>query len=274
MEDKCFPHELVSCTRRYGATAFGGAPIQVRWLGEGLDPSEPLKWWMSSGDHMPEHVVRQLTARFPDTSLHVFYGLTEVGGRFCSLPASQRTTLAGSVGVPIRGMSFSVRDDNGRVLPPGVSGEVFASGEYLMTGYLQDNACPPPGPHGFATGDLGHHDGDGNLQLLGRADDVFKVAGQKVSGHRIAAALMETGLFDDAAVVPIDDEKLGTVPGACVVPRTNPLEKGPLLQALRKRLPPNAMPRKFFSLESIPRTGSGKVKMAGLQALLETASTL
>ncbi|MEJ2130778.1 MAG: fatty acid--CoA ligase family protein, partial [Gammaproteobacteria bacterium] len=274
VEDKCFPRELVRCAQTYDATAFGGAPIQVRWLGEGLDPKKPLRWWMSSGDHMPGQVIEQLTTRFPKTSLHVVYGLSEVGGRFCTLPPERCTTFAGSVGAPIRGMSLSVRDDTGRELGCGESGEVYASGEYLMTGYLGEDACSPPGPHGFATGDVGHRDAEGNLWLLGRADDVFKVAGQKVSGHSIAAALMETGLFEDAAVVPIDDDMLGTVPGACIVPRTNPIEKSQLLQALRKRLPPNAMPRKFFNVPRIPRTGSGKVKATELRAQLENTPAL
>lgn len=274
VEDKCFPQELVRCAGEHGATAFGGAPIQLRWLGEGMDPANPLRWWMSSGDHMPAQVVQQLTARFPDTSLHVFYGLTEVGGRFCSLTASKCSALAGSVGVPIGGMSLSVRDEHGHVLPRGVQGEVFANGEYLMSGYLGENGCMAPGPHGFPTGDVGHQDEDGNLWLLGRTDDVFKVAGQKVSGHIIAAALMETGLFDDVAVIPVEDEKLGAVPGACIVPRANPLEKSKLLRELRKRLPPNAIPRKFFGFDRIPRTGSGKVKLTRIQALLENATPL
>ena len=125
------------------------------------------------------------------------------------------------------------------------------------------------GRYGLNTGDIGHKDIDGWLYLTGRSDDVFKCGGRKVSTVEVSTALMETGMFADAAVVPWDAPGVGLVPHACVVmkPRVA-FHKGNIMRVLRKQLPAHCVPRKFTEMEQIPRTGSGKVRRGLLKELL------
>ena len=123
----------------------------------------------------------------------------------------------------------------------------------------------------YDTSDGAFMDKDGNIRLVGRVDDVIKVA-----GHRLSTAEMENALDDDeyvneAAVVPVPDKIRGEVPVAFVV-----LEKGKpsdelkknLIQDVRKRIGPIATLKEIYFVEDLPKTRSGKIMRRILKGLL------
>jgi len=259
------------------ATALGGAPVQFRWLAEASGAERDylerhFRFAFSSGDHLPDEVSRQLRERYPRLRLFTAYGLTELGGRYCILRPEETPDHPGSVGRPIPGLAVRIVDsDTGALLPPGEEGEVVASGRLMADGYLNDpeETAAAFRAGSFFTGDLGHLDNDGFLQVTGRASDVFKVNGKKVSALTVAAALMSSGRFADAAVIGKEVPVFGTVPIACCVLRPGTqFEKGPVLRHLREHLPNSHIPHEFVLLDAIPRTGSGKVKRAELRTLI------
>jgi acyl-coenzyme A synthetase/AMP-(fatty) acid ligase len=141
----------------------------------------------------------------------------------------------------------------------------------LFSGYIAD----PKGTAdaflngGFRTGDVGRTTDMGNLQLSGRNDDVFKVAGKKVSCLQIASALQATNKFQDVAVLPRPYPRIGLAPHAVVVMKAGaPLAPGHVLRELRATLPANHLPRGFSRVAFIPRTGSGKIDRRRLTELL------
>jgi len=273
MERRMLPANFADALADSGATCFGGSPIQNLWIARGEQDLAPgFKWTMSSGDRLPVATIRLLRERYPDAGVHTFYGLTEVAGRFCALPPALVDERAGSVGLPIAGLQATVRDEQGAELPPGEQGEIHASGEYLLRGYLgrPDATAAALTPHGFRTGDVGYKDADGFLYHLGRNDDVFKCGGMKVSALLIRDALVELGCFDDVAVVPREDPALGNLPVACVVFKHGAERpRGEILRALRGTLPANHVPKALYRLDAIPRTGSGKVSKPALAAILD-----
>jgi long-chain acyl-CoA synthetase len=274
-EVRLFKGDLHKAIRGANATCFGGAPLQAQWIAEACKTDRlPLRWIMSSGDHLRASVIEDLRAALPDTAVYTFYGLTETGGRLCMLPAEALPEAAGAVGKPVEGMAITIRDENGNPVPDGETGEVYATGDYLFDGYIGDLAETVAALtlQGLRTGDLGAIGPDGWLRLTGRADDVFKCAGQKVSAIPIADALMALGLFDDVAVVPRDHPAAGTVPWVAYVPKSKAsVEPRAVGAALRGLLPANHMPQGFVELPAIPRTGSGKVRRIALKELVENA---
>lgn len=273
-ERKLIQADLVDRLIECNADAFGGAPVQARWIAQsGERIGSRLRWLMSSGDHLPTAVISELRAALPDLAIHTVYGLTELAGRFCALPPQQLDALAGSVGKAIAGFNVSIVTADGRRAVAGEDGEVWAGGAFVFTGYLNapdiNRRCL--GPLGFNTGDIGHKDEDGWLYLTGRSDDVFKSAGLKVSTVEVAAALMDIGMFSDVAVVPWDAPGLGLVPHACVVMKPEiGFQKGRVIRALRDRLPAHCIPRHYLEMGEIPRTGSGKVRRGVLKELLKS----
>lgn len=256
-----------------GCTGFGGAPAHlVRVVGP-LEEPRPhrLRFWVSSGDHLPVTVVEKLAMVLPGVSLFNMYGLTEVSGRLCILPPTEIERRSGSVGRPIADMSVVVRRPDGAPAEQGESGELFVSGSLLMQGYLGEPEITAAalGEHGFRTGDFGRVDADGYVWVEGRKDDIIKRGGEKVSITQVQQALQGLGRFADVAVIAAPDDFLGHVPVAFVVPLdAQAFKPSRVLRDLRGVLPPAALPGRLIAAAAIPRTGSGKAIRSQLQAML------
>jgi acyl-CoA synthetase (AMP-forming)/AMP-acid ligase II len=284
LENKLFLADLPRTMVRLGATAFGGAPVQLRWIAETLkglaESGQPvdstLRLVMSSGDHLPVEVIDLLRRVVPAAGIYTVYGLTELGGRFCILDAADVAQHAGSVGKPIRGLGVRIVDfDEGREVGPGVEGEVVAFGELLCAGYYgdPDRTAALFSEWGLRTGDIGFLDTDGFLHLTGRSDDVFKVNGQKVAANVINGAMMRLEPFADCAAVAMETPMFGTVPVMAYALKPGAVfNKGETLRALRGMLPQNHIPHRFVEVGRIPRTGSGKVERHTLRRMLGEAS--
>ena len=274
-----FGQSLLGHMEALGCTGFGGAPAHLVRVVEPMDePVHPegLRFWVSSGDHLPLSTIDKMRAVLPGVALYNMYGLTEVSGRLCVLPPSELDRRRGSVGRPLPGMTVTVRRPDGVPAPPGEVGEIFVAGDLVMQGYLDEPQMTAEvlTQHGLRTGDFGHQDADGFVWLAGRQDDIFKRGGEKVSAVSVQQAVMSLGLFHDVAVIAADDEILGKVPVAFVVPREPEVFKATrVLRHLRGVLQPAWLPSRIVALDEIPRTGSGKPIRADLLARLESVGT-
>ncbi len=74
----------------------------------------------------------------------------------------------------------------------------------------------------FETGDLGRWDEEGQLHVLGRADDVIVTGGENVHPLQVEAALEEIPEIAAAAVFPLPDEEWGQIVAAALVPGRRP----------------------------------------------------
>jgi len=247
-----------------GCTGFGGAPAHLVRVVEPLDepwPTGAPRFWVSSGDHLPLDVIDRARRVLPGLLLFNMYGLTEVSGRLCVLSPDELDQRRGSVGRPLGEMAVTVRGPDGEPLPDGEVGELYVAGPLVMQEYLDDPDVTAASltPHGFRTGDFGRRDTDGFIWVEGRHDDIIKRGGEKVSLMHIQDALRTLGLFADVAVLAADDELLGRVPVAFVVP-SDPatFERAGVMRALRRALPATSLPSRVVALAEIPRTGSGK----------------
>jgi O-succinylbenzoic acid--CoA ligase len=278
IENKLFPKDLCSAFFASGANCFGGAPIQLRWLAEFLENgSHPLKFLMSSGDNLLENTAESIVRKAPGVVVHSAYGLTEIGGRGCINRFDSNSTSFRGVGKPIAGLGITIYDEGLQPVARGELGQVFYSGEYLLQGFLdpvqgQKSIYPD---RGYATGDIGFLDEQGCLYLQGRIDDVFKVSGQKVSSMKIQSAIMELKEIADCAVVAEPDPVIGNIPVAAIQFKPGEdLRKADIIGGLRQKLEVNHIPKKFYRCDSIPRTGSGKVKRGDLIASLRGMNSM
>lgn len=260
--------DLVDRVRAHAPTGFGGAPLQAKWLADGLLGIHSLRWLMTSGDDLPASSREAIARNLPGTSLHVFYGLTEVAGRLTSLHPDDRPDQQGSVGRAIDCLSVEVLDDMGLPVAHGQFGEVHVSGHTMMLGYVGAQESAQKGGR-FPTGDIGWLDSSGYLYLAGRSDDVFKVSGNKVSGLAVRETLLRTGLVADAFVIPVRQRSGLIVSGALVVPRDGlSFELSSLRAAARANFDTHALPREYIVVEAVPRTGSGKPNRRAIDQLL------
>jgi acyl-CoA synthetase (AMP-forming)/AMP-acid ligase II len=256
-----------------GCTGFGGAPAHLVRVVEPMEEprAHALRFWVSSGDHLPLPVIEKFRRVLPSVSLFNMYGLTEVSGRLCVLPPAELDVKAGSVGRPIGDMRVAARRGDFTQAAPGEQGELYVTGSLLMQGYLDepDITAQTLTPHGLKTGDFGKVDEDGFVWIAGRKDDIIKRGGEKVSIIHVQEALQGLGRFADVAVVAAPDDILGHVPVAFVVPlEPDGFKASRLLRELRGVLPSTSLPSRVIAVEQIPRTGSGKAIRAELHKLL------
>jgi len=256
--DFLFGSNILNLIEKHGCTGFGGVPVHFLRLISSTSFPDKLRFLMNSGDHLPLSVLKKLRKTAPSVKIYCAYGLTEAAGRLCILDADKLGKKMGSVGLPIDGMSVTIRSDKGEKLEHGESGEVYIKGRCLMRGYINNQEID--NSYGFATGDIGHLDKEGYLFLEGRRDDIFKVAGEKVSTKIIEDAVSTFEDFIDFNVSPVYEENAGNVPYLYYVMKKDiKFNRLKLLRHLKKRLPPLFMPVRFVERDVIKRTGSGKV---------------
>ena len=109
---------------------------------------------------------------------------------------------------------------------------------------------------------------DGCLFNMGRKDFQVKIRGHRVEVAEVEAALIKLGVFKEAVVVALQDQRgdhqlvAYLVPVGKLVPTTKSLRS-----ALSKKLPDYMLPSTFVMLEDIPLNPNGKVDRRALLAL-------
>lgn len=169
-------------------------------------------------------------------------------------------------GTPVPGSRVDIDGTTGRIL---LSGPTVADGYRNVDPDVQRDAFPEPGV--FRTGDLGHVT-DGVLRVSGRADGAVNSGGLKILPEEVEAALQQTGLT--ACVVGVPDEEWGQIVVAAVEDPTAP-ELSEVTDVVRRTLhdagtESHLIPRRTFTVGTLPLTGPGKLDRRGVAALLET----
>jgi len=128
---------------------------------------------------------------------------------------------------------------------------------------FQDNYYP---------GDYAIKDSDGYFWLLGRADDILKVAGHRIGTAELENSLVSHGDIAEAAVCGIPDEIKGEVIAAFVVLKQNAKKSGSrlrteLIETVRNGIGPIATPQQIYFVTKLPKTRSGKIMRRVLKAI-------
>ena len=127
-------------------------------------------------------------------------------------------------------------------------------------------------PNIYYTGDYAVKDPDGYFWLLGRADEVLKVAGHRIGTVELESALVSHPAVSEAAVMGKEDAVKGEVPVAFVVLRGGftPSEelRADLVKQIRTTIGPIATPDAIIFANKLPKTRSGKIMRRLLRAVL------
>lgn len=269
-----YPHHVLERMVKERVTGFNGVPstyalLMARVQFEDYDLSA-LRYVTQAGGAMAPAVVERLSTRLPGVQIFVMYGQTEATARLSYLPPAMLSAKLGSAGIPIPGVRLEIRGDAGEALPPGAVGEIYAHGANIMQGYWRDaQASAAVLTDGWLkTGDLGYLDKDGYLFIKGRRSDMIKSGAHRINPNDIEEAISEIDGVAEVAVVGVEDEILGQVIKAVVVPgpgRT--LDVRTIKAHCRERLAAYKIPKYIEFAHQLPRTASGKVKRFELAAM-------
>jgi len=265
--DRFIPRSVLQLIEKEKVSCLVAVPSQYRVLAKEPADFDASSLWLciAGAERLPEHVAQDFQQRFGHPVVQG-YGATEISPVVSlNLPETNRF---GSVGKPLPGLRVTIRDDNDALLPATQVGEVCVEGPGVMLGYNDPEATARKIRNGVLhTGDKGFFDPDGYLHLVGRADDLVKVSGEKVYPAEVETALEEVPGVDEAAVIAIPDEKHGARLHAFVQLKPGTaMNDSELRTAVRGSLEPYKIPRSFAIIEALPRTPTGKTDKKALAA--------
>ena len=269
-----FPRTVLETLAAEGCTGFAGVPLTFEMIRRQVDVSTigfpQLRYLTQAGGAMAQDTIAWARAAFRPAQLFVMYGQTEATARLSYLPPERADDKAGSIGIPIPGVELRVMGEQGTEAPPGEVGELVARGDNVTAGYLdepeQTAAILRDG--WLWTGDLAERDADGFFYHRGRAKEVLKIGGHRVSPIEIEQVLARHPDVREAAVFGVKDALMGEVAAAVVVPRSGAAPgEADLLRFCRERLPAYEVPVRVVLAESLPRNESGKLLRQELAAL-------
>jgi len=267
--------------RQTEATLFAAVPGVYRQILK-YAPDGPinlgaLRHGLMAGETPPPDLFEAWQNR-TGTPLLEALGMSEISTYISTAPDMVRKP--GSAGKPQRGRRIAILPVEGGTepLPAGDEGllAVHRSDKGLMLGYWNrvDEETEVYRDDWFIGGDLAVMDNDGYITHAGRANDVMKALGYRVSPFEVEAGLRDHPDIQDVACAEIAVRKDVSVIGVFVVPQpdTSPTSES-ILKFAEQNLADYKRPREAIFVESLPRTGNGKVKRSALASIYATQKT-
>lgn len=247
------------------ATNFGGVPYTYSMLEklhfDRMDlPS--LRFVSQAGGRLGEHLHEAfgIICERKGIEFYVMYGQSEATARMSWLPPAQALSKVGSIGVPIPGGSFELRDAEGNILEgSGVEGELVYRGENVSLGYAENRSDLSKGDENSGilyTGDMAQRDEDGHYYIVGRKKRFLKMFGNRVNLDEMERLFLSRKY--ELACVGEDDHMVVFATGG-------DLDELKRLMASETKLYPKAFDMRH--IDELPRTESGKVDYARLGEL-------
>lgn len=291
------PDRWWSILHRYGVTVFYTTPTAIRMLmkfpeeyvkkydlstvriahsvGEPINP-EAFKWYYRNIGR--EDIVASSTWWMTETGQMLTGHYPGLGKIFPLKP--------GTNGYPLPGVTMEVLDDDGNVCPPGTRGYLAITSPWpgmLMTLYKNPERYIDvywsrfKGKMYFYTGDFAVKDQDEYIWVLGRADDVLKVAGHRIGTAEIESAMIKHSAVAESACIGKEDPVKGQTPFIFTVLKQQFSPSPKLADELRMHLrttigPLVASDSTVVFVDSVPKTRSGKIMRRLLKAIVAGAT--
>ena len=264
------PH-LLAVLDQARVTTFCAPPTVWRMLVQADLSAHPvhLTEAVAAGEPLNPEVIERVQAAW-GVAIRDGYGQTETTLQIANTPG--QVVAPGSMGRPLPGYDVRLVDHDGMAVEEGEIALVLDPAPLgLMQGYLQeDGTLRAPEGGLYRTGDVAMRNADGTLTYVGRADDVFKSSGYRISPFELESVLIEHEAVAEAAVVPSPDPTRTALPKAFVL-----LAEGfapdaatarSIFEHLRSRLAPYKRIKRLEFAE-LPKTISGKIRRVELRRL-------
>ena len=219
---------------------------------------------------------KEITSLLPNVQIYNTWGSSESGGAiFCDVcDVVKNEAYIGALGKPLAGkVQVKILDPEGNTIESDAlhPGRMTLKGEMQMAGYWNNSqATSETLKDGWLlTGDMAYLQ-DGYVFMLGRADDIINVGGEKVSPIEVENIAGQYEFIKECACIGAEDEKgvLGQVPVLFVVTKSGYSEND-FVKFLSEKMERYKLPQKFVTLLELPRNRMQKIDRRALREILE-----
>jgi amino acid adenylation domain-containing protein len=255
--------------------AFMPTPLAEAAMNETWPDALALRALLTGGDKLKRPAPKD----FP-CPLFNHYGPTEnTVVTTATAVATDGSDATPTIGRPIANTQTYVLDQNRRMVPIGLAGELYIGGESLARGYVRrpeltaekfvlEPYMRRTGARLYRSGDLVRWTERGELEFLGRLDGQVKIRGCRIEPGEIEAALQRHPAVRECVVQVRPNLRGEQQLIGYVLRRTGATRNGPadLIEFLRGQLPGFMVPAAIICLEAWPLTANGKIDRAALPA--------
>ncbi len=302
------PDRWAQIIEKYGVTIFYTAPTAIRMFKKmGV---EIIKKY----DFKTLRIIGSVGEPIDDSAWHWYF--EKIGKGECPLVDTWWQTETGGIlisslpgvgpfkpsftGRPFPGLRFDILDDNGKSVKTGKEGNlvllspfspsllrgIYKNSKKYKETYWSQYPSESSGQVGgiYFTSDTAYKDKNGLIRIVGRADDVIKVAGHRITTGEMEEVINRCPEIAECAVVGVYDEIKGQVPVVFAdvkrvsaqggpafgwerdVEKINKIKENVIVQ-IRKEIGPIALPKHVFIVDGLPKTRSGKIMRRILRKL-------
>ena len=191
----------------------------------------------------------------------------------CLLAAHEFPDKLHTVGRPAPGSELKVLNDEDQEVPPGTAGNLVGRGPAMMSGYKNQPGKtqegywtdPATGDVWQRMGDIGRVDGDGFVELVGRAKDMIISGGFNIYPVDLEAELVKEEGVIEAAVIGVPSRRWGETPVGFVTLCAEARDVATIRDAVNARLGKTQRLAQLHEIEEMPRSHIGKLLKTDLR---------
>lgn len=220
---------------------------------------------LGGGERTPISLLNELAEK--GLYMQQGFGQTE-NSAMMILPKNDIIRKEGSIGLPGFFTEIWIQDMNGNKIPPGVIGEIVATGPTVMSGYwnLPEKTKETIVDGVLHTGDLGYMDEDGYFYIVDRAKDMYRSGGENVYPAQIEKILIDHPKIENVTIIGVPDDKWGEVGKAFIVcKKGESITKEEAHEYLSGKIAKYKFPAHVEMIDDLPMTATGKIRKSELK---------
>ena len=189
------------------------------------------------------------------------YGLTETSPVLTNNPIDGNQRI-GTIGFPVPNTQIMIADDDGKEVPIGEPGEIYAKGPQVMREYWnrpEETQKVFTEDGWFKTGDVGVMEEDGYVRIVDRKKEMINVSGFNVYPNEIENVIALHDKVLEVGVIGVPDEKSTEVVKAFVVKKDSSLTAEELRAYCKENLTAYKVPKQVEFCDELPKSTVGKI---------------
>jgi fatty-acyl-CoA synthase len=224
-----------------------------------------LRTGMMAGAPCPVELMQKVIDRMHMRQVTIGYGMTETSP--ISFQSSMDDSLehrVSTVGRVLPHLEVKIVDEDGGIVPHGVTGELLTRGYSVMRGYWDDELRTRESIDAAGwmhSGDLATLDAEGYCRIVGRSKDMIIRGGENIYPREVEEFLYRHPKIQDVQCVGVPDAKYGEELCACIILRPGMQSSAEEIREFcRDQIAHYKVPRYVKFVETFPMTVTGKVQ--------------